>query len=187
MDADWGSSSDEEDAAERARKDKAKLDETMALLDAFNKTKPPEQEEEGYGSVGERFRNERAQAAGKAMWNDRRAVMNKDAEDIQDINSSFKWHIIMGVVIIGVLGFALVGLYNQFNETVKNSSGNHWLNATHGQAPTSGAGGTAKPVSRMPPVGVIAFVFIMGFGIPTAVLVWRQLKSKKQRQFQAEV
>eukprot|EP00283_Hemiselmis_rufescens_P013699 CAMPEP_0173455302 /NCGR_PEP_ID=MMETSP1357-20121228/54037_1 /TAXON_ID=77926 /ORGANISM="Hemiselmis rufescens, Strain PCC563" /LENGTH=169 /DNA_ID=CAMNT_0014422423 /DNA_START=115 /DNA_END=620 /DNA_ORIENTATION=- len=169
MDADWGSSSDEEDAAERARKDKAKLDETMALLDAFNKTKPPEQEDEGYGSVGDRFRNERAQAAGKAMWNDRRAVMNKDAEDIQEMNKSFKWHIVMGVVIIIVLGFALVGMYNQFNKTVRESSANDWLNATHTQNATAGGGPVGKrPVSRMPPVGVIAFVFVMGFGIPSA-------------------
>mmetsp|Transcript_12386 Transcript_12386/g.24551 ORF Transcript_12386/g.24551 Transcript_12386/m.24551 type:complete len:185 (+) Transcript_12386:155-709(+) len=184
MDADWGSSSDEEDAAERARKDKAKLAETMALLDAFNKTRAPETDGgDGYGSVSDRFRNERAQAAGKAMWNDRKAVVHKEADDIQEMNRSFKWHIILGIIILIVLGFAIFGLYNQFNETVKESSANNWLNVTK----TNANGMPAKPASRMPPVGVILFVFIMGFGIPTAVLIWRQRKSRKQSSFQAEI
>lgn len=66
MDADWGSSSDDEDAAERARRDAEKLKETMALLEAFDKTR--EAVKVDYGSTGEKFRQERAQAAGRANW-----------------------------------------------------------------------------------------------------------------------
>ena len=67
MDADWGSSSDEEDAAERAQRDAEKLKETMALLEAFEKTREPVRKAD-YGSTGEQFREERAQAAGRANW-----------------------------------------------------------------------------------------------------------------------
>ena len=66
MDADWGSSSDEEDAAERAQRDAEKLKETMALLEAFERTREPVKAD--YGSTGEQFRHERAQAAGRAQW-----------------------------------------------------------------------------------------------------------------------
>jgi hypothetical protein len=65
MDADWGSSSDEETAAERAAHDAEKLKETMALLEAFEKTRDPSD----YGAIdGKKFRQERSQAAGRAMW-----------------------------------------------------------------------------------------------------------------------
>jgi hypothetical protein len=39
MDADWGSSSDEETVAEREARDAKKRVETMALLEAFEKTR----------------------------------------------------------------------------------------------------------------------------------------------------
>ena len=41
--------------------------------------------------------------------------------------------------------------------------------------------------SHMPPIGVIIFVFVMGFGIPSAALCWRQRASRKTRSFQAEI
>eukprot|EP00281_Chroomonas_sp_CCMP1168_P017219 CAMPEP_0206220620 /NCGR_PEP_ID=MMETSP0047_2-20121206/4978_1 /ASSEMBLY_ACC=CAM_ASM_000192 /TAXON_ID=195065 /ORGANISM="Chroomonas mesostigmatica_cf, Strain CCMP1168" /LENGTH=131 /DNA_ID=CAMNT_0053643299 /DNA_START=158 /DNA_END=554 /DNA_ORIENTATION=- len=115
MDADWGSSSDDEDAAERARKDAEKLNETMALLDAFKKTE--EVKRENYGSAGERFRAERAQAAGKAMWSEKQGRVQQEQHELQEIRSGMKWHIGLGLIIIVVLSFALLGFYKQFNES----------------------------------------------------------------------
>lgn len=128
-----------------------------------------------------RFRQERAQAAGKTMWNERKAVVHKEEEDIQEINKTFKYHICLGLVLVVVLAFALGGLYEQFNTTLANA-GKISANSTLTHA-------TPMPMakSRMPPVGVIAFVFVMGFGIPTACLIWRQRASRKTRSFQAEV
>ena len=55
--------------AERAARDAEKLKETMALLDAFEQTREPVKA--GYGSTNDpsqKFRQERSQAAGRAMW-----------------------------------------------------------------------------------------------------------------------
>jgi hypothetical protein len=52
MDADWGSSSDEETVAERAERDAMKLQETMALLKQFEQTREPEK---SYGATGNNF------------------------------------------------------------------------------------------------------------------------------------
>ena len=52
MDADWGSSSDEETTAERAARDAAKLQETMALLAQFEKTREPEKQNYGAMDAG---------------------------------------------------------------------------------------------------------------------------------------
>ena len=68
MDADWGSSSDEETTAERAARDAAKLQETMALLAQFEKTREPEKQNYGAMDAGKKFRQERAAAAGRAIW-----------------------------------------------------------------------------------------------------------------------
>ena len=53
MDADWGSSSDEETVAERAERDALKLQETMALLTEFEQTREPEK---SYGATGNNSR-----------------------------------------------------------------------------------------------------------------------------------
>ena len=68
MDADWGSSSDEEDVAARAARDAAKLQETMALLQEFEQTREPVKKDYGAMDAGSKFRQERSQAAGRAIW-----------------------------------------------------------------------------------------------------------------------
>lgn len=132
-----------------------------------------------------RFRQERSQAIGKTMWEERRAVAHKDDEDIRDINKQFKYHICMGLVLVVVLAFALGGLYEQFTTTMANAGKSGGV----GNSTAHGVHETPMPMakSRMPPVGVIAFVFVAGFGVPTAFLIWRQRMSRSTRSFQAEI
>lgn len=133
-----------------------------------------------------RFRQERSQAIGRTMWEDRKAVAHKDEEDIRDINKQFKYHICMGLVLVVVLAFALGGLYEQFTTTMANA-GKPGGNLGNSTAHSAHATPVPMAKSRMPPVGVIAFVFIAGFGVPTAFLIWRQRMSRSTRSFQAEV
>mmetsp|Transcript_30501 Transcript_30501/g.63012 ORF Transcript_30501/g.63012 Transcript_30501/m.63012 type:complete len:183 (+) Transcript_30501:149-697(+) len=181
MDADWGSSSDEEEASERQRKDEAKKKETLALLDQFAKTREVEAlsaTEKGYGSMdaAQRFYAERSQAAGKAMYAERLDRKDKEAAEQIDIDSSMKVYALIGVCICGVLSVVLGLMYYQFNHVIHSADNGKNVHDGH----------TKIGKTHMPPMTVIFVAVALGITIPTTVLLCRQFKSRRMKKFAAE-
>ena len=59
--------------------------------------------------AGAKFRQERAASAGRAIWEERRAKERIERDDEKEIAGAMKYHIVLGLVIIVILGFALFG------------------------------------------------------------------------------
>jgi len=118
----------------------------QALLEAFDKTREPsDRAESGYGAIEQsdmntRFKNERSQRGGKGMWNGRVGQSQEADSGIEsDINSSMKWPMILGCLMIVVLLCALVGVrMEQTSAAASGASDLHaWSNTTkpHGPSP----------------------------------------------------
>ncbi|KAJ1494262.1 hypothetical protein T484DRAFT_1927483 [Baffinella frigidus] len=187
MDADWGSSSDDEETA--AKKVVARAVETEKLLNQFQTTCKREdaRTESKYGSMDprERFEAERTAAVGKAMWKERLERAGKEKLEDADIQRTYKGYIACGVVLALVLVYALFGLYRQFTGILSgggsapgdaqawNATGKVWMAGT-----TKGPhNNTRLGDVHLPPVWLFCVAAAMGIGIPTCILCIRQRKA----------
>jgi len=117
----------------------------QALLEAFDRTREPsDRAESGYGAIDSaeaslRFKDERSRAGGKGMWKGRVGSSQEADSGIEsDINSSMKWPMLLGCLMIIVLLCALVGVRMEQQTASASSSDLHaWSNSTQPRGPSS--------------------------------------------------
>ena len=88
-----------------------------------------------------RFKNERSQRGGKDMWKGRVGTSQEAESGIEsDINSSMKWPMLLGCIMIVVLLCALVGVRMEQQSASGSSSPSttsFWSNSSQPHGPSA--------------------------------------------------
>jgi hypothetical protein len=109
-----------------------------------------------------------------------------EKQEEAEIKGAMKYHIIMGLIIIAVLGFALVGVYNTLGSALSAPPANSTNTTSNFQ---KGSALDGHPLHKakskgLPPLKVVLFAVFLGISIPTFCLVRRQFRANKTKSFQ---
>mmetsp|Transcript_14635 Transcript_14635/g.21312 ORF Transcript_14635/g.21312 Transcript_14635/m.21312 type:complete len:108 (-) Transcript_14635:125-448(-) len=96
-----------------------------------------------------------------------------------------KYHIVLGLIIIAVLAFALLGVYTTLGNVLATPPTNS-TNTSHGGAAWQKLHPQHPGLKSkgLPPLKVILFAVALGIALPTLCLIRRQLRANKTKSFQ---